>query len=335
MITGVPVIDLTDGDEGAVGAACHDWGFFQIVRHGIPAGLIEQVFDQSRRFFALPLADKRAVLRSQDNPRGYYDRELTKNARDLKEVFDFGLEPHPELASDHPLNRLPVDGHNQWPTGLPGFKETMTDYLRACEALGHRLLESFCLGIGAPHDRLRPYFGADHTSFARLNHYPLDDPLEPEQAAGTTALGDMALHHHSDAGVLTILLQDEVGGLQVFTHGAWLDIAPLPGALVINVGDMMQVWSNDRYPAALHRVRPGDEPAAPQCAVLLQSLLCHRLRPARAPRARRAAPLPPGQLGPLPPAAYRRRLRRLRQGGAARGFSDRLSQCHPPPRQEA
>ena len=256
MSKSVPVIDLARDDETAIGAACQDWGFFQIVGHGIPADLIDGVFAQARRFFALPRADKRALLRSKDNPRGYYDRELTKNARDLKEVFDFGLEPHPELPSDHPANRLPVDGHNRWPAALPAFKPTMGAYYQACEALGHRLLEAFCLGIGAPRDRLRPYFGPDHTSFVRLNHYPLEDLLEPEQAADSTALGDMALHHHSDAGVLTILLQDEVGGLQVFTRGAWREVTPTPGALVINVGDMMQVWSNDRYPAALHRVRP-------------------------------------------------------------------------------
>ena len=256
MTESVPVIDLADGDEAAIGAACRDWGFFQIAGHGIPADVIEAVFDQSRRFFALPIADKRALLRSKENPRGYYDRELTKNARDLKEVFDFALEPYPGLPSDHPKNRLPVDGHNRWPAALPGFKPAMSAYFRACEGLGHRLLEAFCLGIGVARGRLRPYFGADHTSFARLNYYPLEDPLEPDQAAAASALGDMALHHHSDAGVLTILLQDDVGGLQVFTRGAWLDIPPIAGALVINVGDMMQVWSNDRYPAALHRVRP-------------------------------------------------------------------------------
>ncbi|MEM7223160.1 MAG: 2-oxoglutarate and iron-dependent oxygenase domain-containing protein [Pseudomonadota bacterium] len=251
-----PVIDLARDDPKAVGRACQEWGFFQIVGHGIPAALTGEVFAQARRFFALPMAQKRRLLRSKDNPRGYYDRELTKNARDLKEVFDFGLEPHPELPSDHPKNRLPVDGYNQWPDALPAFKSTMGAYYRACEDLGHRLLEAFCIGIGVPAERLRPYFGADHTSFVRLNHYPLDDLLAPGEAAGTTALGDMALHHHSDAGVLTILLQDDVGGLQAFSQGRWRDVAPVEGALVINVGDMMQVWSNDRYPAALHRVRP-------------------------------------------------------------------------------
>ena len=266
MSDGVPVIDLSpsfDGDPEAarlvakeVAAACRNYGFFQVIGHAIPAELIDRVFEQSRRFFALPMADKRRLARSKENPRGYYDRELTKNARDLKEVFDFGLEPYPELPSDHPKNRVSVDGQNQWPTSQPEFRVTLGDYFRACESLGHHLLAMFCMGVGAPRDVLSPYFGRDHTSFVRLNYYPLDDPLEAELVREVTPLGDMALHHHTDAGVLTILLQDDVGGLQVFAQDGWRDIEPIEGALVINVGDMMQVWSNDLYPAALHRVTP-------------------------------------------------------------------------------
>ena len=132
----------------------------------------------------------------------------------------------------------------------------LTDYLEACEALSHRLLGLLCLGLGLPRDAVTPHFGPSHSSFARLNHYPLEDLLAAREAAEVTALGDMALHHHTDAGALTVLLQDEVGGLQVLAEGRWQDVTPRPGALVINVGDMMQVWSNDRYYSALHRVRP-------------------------------------------------------------------------------
>ncbi|MEE9589188.1 MAG: 2-oxoglutarate and iron-dependent oxygenase domain-containing protein [Hyphomicrobiaceae bacterium] len=267
MTDTVPVIDLSsliNGEEGsrfdavtaAIADACRRWGFFQVVNHGIPAPLVDRVWQESRLFFALPMAEKRALSRTKENPRGYYDRELTKNARDLKEVFDFGLEPFPDLPSDHPKNRLPVDGHNQWPASLPALKSTMTTYFKACESLGRALLELFCLGLGAPRDRLSAYFGSDHTGFVRLNYYPLEDPLEPDQATAAAALGDMALHHHTDAGVLTILLQDDVGGLQVFAGGAWRDVEPIEGALVVNIGDMMQVWSNDEYRSPLHRVRP-------------------------------------------------------------------------------
>ena len=118
------------------------------------------------------------------------------------------------------------------------------------------MLRLLLRGLGLPADRLAPHFGPGHTSFARLNHYPLEDLLAPGEVSGVAALGDMALHHHTDAGALTVLLQDDVGGLQVYADGTWLDVTPQPAALVINVGDMMQVWSNDRYPSALHRVRP-------------------------------------------------------------------------------
>lgn len=259
----IPEIDISPlrgpggGKAAAVDAiaeACGRWGFFQAVGDGIPAGLMGRVWRQARQFFALPHEEKLAISRTKENPHGYYDRELTKNARDLKEVFDYGSVPHPELPADHPENRLAVDGHNRWPASLPEFQPTMIEHYRACEALAFTLMEAFCLGLGAPRDRLARHFEGGHASFARLNHYPLDDPLEEEHAAGAASLGDLALHHHTDAGLLTVLMQDREGGLQILAGDEWIDIEPIDGALVVNVGDMMQVWSNDRYRSALHRV---------------------------------------------------------------------------------
>ncbi len=241
--------------EGVV-AGARDFGFFQVVGHGVPDQLIAGVCEESRRFFALPVADKRAVARTRANPRGYYDRELTKNRRDLKEVFDFARPPCPELPDDHPDNRADVDGVNQWPPAQPALRPTLLAYLTECERVAFRLLELLGLGLGLDGDPLGAFFRPRHTGFARLNYYPLDDPLDPGSAATVTPLGDMALHHHSDAGALTILLQDDVGGLQVQVGARWLDVTPRAGALVVNVGDMLQIWSNDRYRAAVHRVRP-------------------------------------------------------------------------------
>jgi len=96
-------------------------------------------------------------------------------------------------------------------------------------------------------------FAENHTGFVRLNYYPVRDPLESSQVEHL-AIADLGVHHHTDAGALTVLLQDDVGGLQVFKDGCWHDIPPIPGAFVINTGDMMQVWSNDVYQAAIHRV---------------------------------------------------------------------------------
>ncbi len=257
---GIPVIDFEKGSESdvvaAVGAACRDFGFFQVTGHGIEAETVERAFAAARSFFALPMAEKRAISRDQDNARGYFDRELTKNVRDRKEIFDFGHLANPEQPDAHPDNRSEVDGFNQWPRSLPAFEPEMKAYLAVNQALARRILEAVSLSLGLDRRRITDFFGLGHSSFLRLNHYPLGDLLSEAEAGTATELGDMALQHHSDAGVLTVLAQDDAGGLEVYHRADWIAVPPLAGALVINIGDLMQVWSNDRYKAPLHRVRP-------------------------------------------------------------------------------
>ena len=263
----IPIIDISSLDTDSadrpsvidlIAAAARDWGFFQITGHGVSHRLIGQVSGEARAFFALSLETKRGVARTRETTRGYYDRELTKNRRDLKEVFDFGVESDARLLEDGSHRRPSVDGVNRWPDNRPRFRRTMLEYQRACERLSLALVRALCAGLGVHDEALVPHFSPTHTGFTRLNYYPLDDPLEPETAVTVTDLGDMALHHHSDAGALTVLLQDDVGGLQVGAPDVegWIDVTPTDRALVINLGDMMQIWSNDRYRAALHRVRP-------------------------------------------------------------------------------
>ena len=258
----VPVIDLhgctapaNDDVVTAVADAAERFGFFQVVNHGISNDQVDAIWSATRSFFALPIEEKRTISRSKQNSRGYYDRELTKNARDQKEVLDIAHVPFPNLADDDPSNFHSVDGINQWPE-LDGFRYAVISYLSSCNDVAQWLLAAFCQGLGEHADHLSNHFGADQTSFLRMNHYPIDDVLTASEAAQVTSLGDMALHHHSDAGALTLLLQDNVGGLQVEHDGQWIDVPPTEGALVVNTGDMMQVWSNDRYQAALHRVAP-------------------------------------------------------------------------------
>ena len=254
--TETPVVNLSGaGAREAFTKAASGWGFVQIVEHGIPIQLIDEVWKQTHTFFALPRETKRELLRSKENAMGYFDQELTKNKRDLKEIFDFGAVSSGNLqAGIHQVTS--GDGSNQWPESLPEFKRTMCDYFSACENLGHRLLEMLSQGMGLPNETFHPHFGEKHTGFMRLNYYPLDDPLATGEANDATPLGDMALHNHTDAGVLTVLLQDDAGGLEAHVDGNWINVTPINGALIINVGDMMQVWSNDCYPALLHRVRP-------------------------------------------------------------------------------
>lgn len=259
----VPVIDigslmndgrcLLDDVINRIGVACGERGFFHIVNHGVDVSLIERVREAQREFFALPRRVKRAVVRSKDNARGYYDRELTKNIRDKKEVFDFGFKPAAELPDDHPANRT-LDGYNQWPASMPEFKKTMEAYFDACQKLALTLTGAICLSLRLPCDRLHAYLLDSHTSFIRLNYYPRHDPLGKGPAAAIEPLGEMGVHHHSDAGILTLLLQDEIPGLEICRAGEWFPADPVAGALFANLGDMMQVFTNDRYKAPLHRV---------------------------------------------------------------------------------
>jgi isopenicillin N synthase-like dioxygenase len=250
----VPVIDIGDLviDSSCTAArvsideiaqACQDWGFFQVINHGIPADLIESVLQQTRRMFALPLEQKLSVVRTRDNPWGFYNNELTKNQRDKKEVFDFTRE-----GID------PIYGKsNRWLTNQDEFKLTMLEYFDACTRLSLTLLEAFCIGLDLPAKHMHGDFASNHTGFMRLNYYPVKDPMS-DSGTEHQPTADLGIHHHTDAGALTVLLQDDISGLQVYRDEYWHNIQPVPGAMVINTGDMMQVWSNDVYHAPIHRV---------------------------------------------------------------------------------
>jgi len=234
----VPVIDfsrLLKGEPDPQAAAtihkaCCDSGFFYLSEFGISTDEIAVVEEAMQWFFELPPEARQAVARTEESSRGYYNNELTKNIRDMKEVFDFGFKPDINLPDDHEVNRN-QDGWNRWPLvqGSDKFKMILTDYFDRC---------------------------SDVALFLRLNYYPVDDPLAAERGDERKAAdtGNMGVHHHTDAGALTLLLQDNVGGLQVFHEDTWKDVPPVPGTLVVNIGDIVKVWSNDQYHAALHRV---------------------------------------------------------------------------------
>ena len=250
----VPIIDITDllqdsassaasAAVDSIAQACQYWGFFQVINHGIPCDLIDDVWHQTRTMFALPAEEKQSVLRSRDNPWGFYPNELTKNQRDKKEVFDFtreGIDPIYKKS-------------NRWLVNQDAFKATMLKYFDACTSLSLTLLEAFCIGLNLPADYMRDDFATNHTGFMRLNYFPIKDPMA-DSGIERQPVADLGIHHHTDAGALTVLLQDNVGGLQVYKDGYWHNIPPVPGAIVINTGDMMQVWSNDIYNAPIHRV---------------------------------------------------------------------------------
>jgi isopenicillin N synthase-like dioxygenase len=244
---GVPVIDISAPRERVVGeiaGACRDWGFFQVRGHGVPQSVMTGTLEAARAFFALPRGAKRAYLRTAGNPWGYYDRELTKNARDKKEVFDVGPD-----AAGQQSGADAFEGTTNWPEQPENFRQAIEDYVSAADGVSMFLLKAIGEGLGAT-DAISGAFHPTHSSFLRLNHYTVEDPMAGEQP-DRAGLG---VHHHSDAGALTLLWQSDTAGLQVYRDGYWFDIPPIHDAFVINIGDMVQVWSNDLYVAPQHRV---------------------------------------------------------------------------------
>jgi isopenicillin N synthase-like dioxygenase len=246
---GVPVIDLSgphDAVVAAIAKACRDWGFFQIVGHRVSPGEIERVIATARACFARPREAKRQQERSRDNPWGFYDRELTKEQRDRKEVFDIG----PDAGGVAAAPGDPFEGLTPWPDALQSFEPAMRDWFTRMTGVSERLVALIGEGLGDDAGEMSHAFVPVHTSYLRLNFYPLGDPLAAETGSEAT----LGIHHHTDAGALTVLLQDGVSGLQVHHDGQWHGVEPIAGAFTINIGDMVQVWSNDRYRAPQHRV---------------------------------------------------------------------------------
>ena len=247
----VPTIDIAEPSAASVealDAACADHGFFLLEGHGLD-DLIDQTWHSTRQFFDSPAGVKESIRRNPQSMLGWYDRELTKRRRDHKEVFDF---IDPAVPSEH--NR------NCWPRGVAGFRETMEQFFDAFAALASDTVALLHDTLGLPQEVAQSHTGLRSTSTVRLNHYPVGDPVPEPEREGLNPLGETALGYHTDPGVLTLLLQDDTGGLQAESaqHG-WIDIAPRPGTIVVNLADTMQVWTNDRYKAAVHRVVPMTE----------------------------------------------------------------------------
>ncbi|KAK7400846.1 hypothetical protein VNO78_12154 [Psophocarpus tetragonolobus] len=262
---GIPTIDLspitnhTVSDPSSIevlvkeiGSACKEWGFFQVINHGVPLTLRQNIEKASRLFFAQSLEEKKKVSRDEMSPSGYYDTEHTKNVRDWKEVFDFQVKD-PTLV---PLNYDDHDDRvsywtNQFPEYPPNFREIIEEYVQEVEELSFKLMQLIAMSLGLDAKRFEEFFMKDQTSFIRLNHYP---PCPyPHLALG--------VGRHKDAGALTILAQDEVGGLEVKRKAEqeWILVKPTPDAYIINVGDIIQVWSNDLYESVEHRVMVNSE----------------------------------------------------------------------------
>jgi isopenicillin N synthase-like dioxygenase len=222
-------------------------GFFYVSGHGIAQSLIDEVDATARRFFAAPLADKLSI-EPVGRHRGYIkqgEAKMYDRARpDLKESFIWGLD----VSEDDPdfLAGNRMIGPNRWPAFMPELRPVLNRYLDEAHACAKRLLRALAVSLNAPDDTFIQRFEKP-ISRGSLVYYP---PQPPE-------LGDRqyGVAPHTDYGVITLLHQDPVGGLQVATRGGeWVTATPIPGTLVINSGDLMGRWSNDVFKSNPHRV---------------------------------------------------------------------------------
>ena len=249
MASAVPVLSLerqsrdAEGFAQALGRSFETYGFAIVADHGVDSALVAKTWEVSRQFFALPVDVKqRYQLPGEGGARGYtpFGIEIAKDAdkHDLKEFWHVGRDlPHGHQFRDH----MP---DNVWPSEIPAFRETLQAIFAAFDTAGNRLLTAIARYLGLAPDWFEPAV-EDGNSILRLLHYP---PIAPD-ADGIRAGA------HEDINLITLLLGAEEAGLQLLTKsGDWLTLDPPEGAMVINVGDMLQRLTNHRLPSTTHRV---------------------------------------------------------------------------------
>lgn len=232
----------------AIGAACEGIGFFYLANHGVSAATTEGIFDAARRFFALPLERRMdpAIVISPEHSRGYqpvgarfYPDTTTP---DRMEAFKYQRE----LPADDPdiLAGDRIQQPNKWPDGLPGWREILLGYFEAVDGVAENLLRAFALALDLEETHFLGFYEKPLTQVSLL-HYP---PAPPQDGA-------YGNRPHLDETAFTIVQQDDVPGLEVETaSGRWVTVPPVEGSVVINIGDYMARWTNDRYRSTRHRV---------------------------------------------------------------------------------
>jgi len=251
----IPVVDLSllDGTTAdrerlarTVDRACREVGFFCLTGHGIEPVRLAVLDALARRFFALPDEDKAEIAMTRGGRawRGWFPLggEITSGRPDQKSGLYFGAE----LSADHPRVRagVPLHGQNLFPSVLPELREAVLGWMAAMTALGHRVMRVIASALGLPETWFERRLTADPTVLFRIFHYPAGAP------AGTWGVGE-----HTDYGLLTILAQDDRGGLQVRSRDEWIDVPPDPELFVCNLGDMLDRMTLGRYRSTPHRVR--------------------------------------------------------------------------------
>jgi len=253
----IPLLDLSrfdaaagrerDASLGQLRDAARDVGFFYLTGHGIAPSLLDLAMSSARNFFALPESDKLAVeMVKSPHFRGYtrIAWERTRGLQDWREQIDIGAEKPALAASPDAPAWTRLQGPNQWPPALPELRPAVLGWQAAATRVLTRLLRAFASSLGQREDVFEPLYRNDPHVLVKLIRYPGRDFTQSDQGVGA----------HKDSGLLSLLLQDDQGGLQVETANGWLDVAPRPGTLVVNIGEILELASDGYLRATLHRV---------------------------------------------------------------------------------
>ena len=259
----IEVLDLTPLNDGGslrelaeeLDRACKTIGFFYVKNHGIPDDVLQNMFDATKRYFNIPIEDRMTHKIDDRFRRGFMPQGINQHpgfAPDIKESFEIGMD----LPLTHPtvVAGLPLHGPNQWPSDLPWLREAAETYFKETMALGERLLKVFAIALGMPDHYFLQYCKTPMVQM-RLFHYP-PQTTPPDKASG------FGVAPHTDYGMITLLWQDPIGGLELRTRsGDWILAPYIDNTLIINLGDLFRRWTNDIYVSNPHRVvnRTGQE----------------------------------------------------------------------------
>lgn len=246
----IPVVDARSAAFGAeLRSACEEIGFVSVVGHGISVEMFDRVRCSLRALFALDDAAKAAGRITPTNyrgfiPLGFFTPNRVEANGDRGDQYE-GYKLHWECPPGHPLlDECDLYGPNRWPPALPELATTIGEYWAACDAAATPMLDAFADGLDVPRATFAAWHEAPLTNMTLL-HYPAQPPADD-----TTGI-----HPHKDTNVITLLHPDPVGGLEVRRlDGTWIEVDAPPDALVVNVGEMLELWSGGRYVATPHRV---------------------------------------------------------------------------------
>ncbi|XVF56390.1 hypothetical protein PTKIN_Ptkin06aG0116800 [Pterospermum kingtungense] len=253
----IPVIDLNDHDQENVirliANAAEDWGIFQVVNHGIPSSLIQRLQQVGKQFFDLPQEEKELYAK----PAGAQSIEGygTKLAKDVQGKKNW---------VDHLFHRIwppSCINYQFWPKNPPSYREVNEEYAQKMRGVAEKIFKWLSMGLGLEADVLKEGAGGEELEYLmKINYYP---PCpRPDLTLGVSP--------HTDLSTLTILVPNEVPGLQVFKDGHWVDAQYIPGALIIHVGDQIEILSNGKYKAVLHRTTVDDKKTRMSWSVFLE-----------------------------------------------------------------